>query len=497
MIPDEAVRGRTPPPWFRALSGIERVSLWPEGALPWPPVARLIGIRTTHVVPGAITLIMPASEALLSANGQLEIIPALAAALEVVCESAMARGAAAVPLAFNVTAFRPARPQPGNMLARGRVLNKGRLYVFAEVQLEDPQGRHVAHATMHAAVRKEDPAPPAPPDPVPAVEEPTYDTPDPYLRTFEMGGDWQDRAPEGSPIVPRQPITSLFGLHFEVPETARCVARMPASEWFCAFDRSITCAMIATLCDVANWGAMMTLQEPGTSVAALDMSVRFLRSVPADGRPLRAESHLAERVPGIVYAETTAHDANGNLVALHSGEAARIDDSQRARRRRTEARRVLATLLFTDIVDSTRHAERLGDVGWRTLLEEHRRRVRQEISRYNGTEVDTAGDGFFVRFDSPARAVEAARAVRAAGAAQNIQIRAGIHTGECELEGSRLTGVAVHIAARIQAAAAPGQLLVSSTVKDLAMGAQLRFEDRGEHTLKGMPDPWRLWCVLD
>ena len=172
-------------------------------------------------------------------------------------------------------------------------------------------------------------------------------------------------------------------------------------------------------------------------------------------------------------------------------------DSQRARRPKQEAKRGRAPRLFTDIADSTRHVERLGDAVWRALLEEHRKRVRQEISRYNGTEVDTAGDGFFVRFDSPARAIEAARAVRGAATKQNIEIRAGIHTGECELEGSRLTGMAVHIASRTQSAAAPGEILVSSTVKDLAVGAGLRFEDRGEHTLKGVADPWRLFSVVD
>ena len=119
------------------------------------------------------------------------------------------------------------------------------------------------------------------------------------------------------------------------------------------------------------------------------------------------------------------------------------------------------------------------------------------MSRHNGTEVDTAGDGFFVRFDSPAHAIEAARAARLASASLGIEIRAGIHTGECELEGNRLAGMAVHIAARIQAAAQPGEILVSSTVKDLAVGSTVRFEDKGEKSLKGVPDPWRLYAVTD
>ena len=156
---------------------------------------------------------------------------------------------------------------------------------------------------------------------------------------------------------------------------------------------------------------------------------------------------------------------------------------------------MLATLLFTDIVDSTGHAERLGDARWRALLEDHKLAVRREVSRHNGTEVDTAGDGFFVRFDSPAQAIEAARAARQATAPLGIEIRAGIHTGECELEGSKLAGMAVHIAARIQSAAQPGEILVSSTVKDLAVGSTIRFADKGDTRLKGVPDPWRLYAV--
>ena len=143
MIPDEAVRGHTPPPWFRALPGIERIRLWSEEALPWPPLSRLIGIRTTHVVPGAVTLVVPAREALTSGPTALETAPVLSAALEVVCESVMEPGKVAVPLALHATGLRPGRAQPGNMLARCRILNSGRLYVFAEAQLEDPQGRQL------------------------------------------------------------------------------------------------------------------------------------------------------------------------------------------------------------------------------------------------------------------------------------------------------------------------------------------------------------------
>ena len=295
----------------------------------------------------------------------------------------------------------------------------------------------------------------------------------------------------------QRPVSSLFGLHFELPEKGKSTVCLLASEWFCAFDRSISSTAVQVLGDLATWAAVVGVVPRDAEVVPINQTIRFSRSMPADGRALRAEAHIVEHGPGMFYTEAAVHDADGNLVAKQTGEVALIQDSQRARRPRKEAKRVLATLLFTDIVDSTGHVDRLGDAGWRALLEEHRKRVRQEISRYNGTEVDTAGDGFFVRFDSPARAIEAAHAVRAAATAQNIEIRAGIHAGECELEGTRLAGMAVHIAARTQGAAAPGEILVSSTVKELAVGAGLRFEDRGEHKLKGVPDSWRLFRVIN
>ena len=146
---------------------------------------------------------------------------------------------------------------------------------------------------------------------------------------------------------------------------------------------------------------------------------------------------------------------------------------------------------------STEHAERLGDARWRALLDEHHAHVRREIAGCEGVEVNIAGDGFFVRFDSPGRALECARAIHAAVRRLGIEVRTGIHTGECEVQGRNLAGMAVHIAARVQAAAATGEILATSTVRDLAVGSGLRFEARGEHSLKGVPDEWRLFALAD
>jgi class 3 adenylate cyclase len=157
--------------------------------------------------------------------------------------------------------------------------------------------------------------------------------------------------------------------------------------------------------------------------------------------------------------------------------------------------RVLATILFTDIVGSTERAASLGDRAWRELLASHRAQVRRELGRFSGVELDTAGDGFFASFDGPARGIACAKAIVASAGDQGIAVRAGLHTGECEREAGKLAGIAVHIGARIATLAEPGEVLVSRTVKDLVAGSGIEFDDRGDQELKGVPGEWRLYAV--
>jgi class 3 adenylate cyclase len=158
--------------------------------------------------------------------------------------------------------------------------------------------------------------------------------------------------------------------------------------------------------------------------------------------------------------------------------------------------RVLATVLFTDIVGSTETAARLGDRMWKELAENHHRTVRALLARYRGKEIDTAGDGFFASFDAPARAVRCAQAITEAVRPHGLQIRAGLHTGEIQLIGDKIGGLAVNIGARVGGTARASEILVSQTVKDLTAGSGLVFEDAGEHELKGIPDRWRLYRAL-
>ena len=160
-----------------------------------------------------------------------------------------------------------------------------------------------------------------------------------------------------------------------------------------------------------------------------------------------------------------------------------------------EPDRVLATVLFTDIVGSTAKAAELGDRAWRELLAAHHERIRRELSRFRGRELDTAGDGFFATFDGPARAIRCACAATESIRDLGLEIRAGLHTGECEIHEGKVGGIAVHIGARVSAEAGPNEVLVSSTVRDLVAGSGIGFVDRGAADLKGVPGEWRLYAV--
>jgi class 3 adenylate cyclase len=160
-----------------------------------------------------------------------------------------------------------------------------------------------------------------------------------------------------------------------------------------------------------------------------------------------------------------------------------------------EPDRVLATVLFTDIVRSSERASALGDRGWRELLERHHALVRRELLRFRGVELDTAGDGFLASFDGPARAIRCACAIVGSLRELDLEIRAGLHTGECELLDGKVAGIAVHTGARVAAHAQPGEVLVSRTVKDLVAGSGIRFADRGVHELAGVPGEWHLFAV--
>jgi class 3 adenylate cyclase len=212
--------------------------------------------------------------------------------------------------------------------------------------------------------------------------------------------------------------------------------------------------------------------------------------------PVAHARYLAEHIPGARYVELPGVD---HIPSVGDQDAilGEIEEFLTGVRHEREPERVLATVLFTDIVGSTERAAELGDRRWRDLLARHDELVRRQVERHRGRVVKNIGDGVLATFDGPARAIDAARTVRDAVRELGIEVRAGLHTGECEAIGDDVGGVAVHIGARVSAQAATGEVLVSSTVKDLVFGSGLEFEDRGEVELKGVPGTWRLYAVAD
>lgn len=260
-------------------------------------------------------------------------------------------------------------------------------------------------------------------------------------------------------------------------------------QWWARFQRmSASPAAAATL---ARMNGEIDVRHV---LPAIRVPTLILHSVMDQTVNVGAGRYLAERIVGAKLVEMPGPD---HVPWLSDAEivADEIEELVTGARHIPEADRVLATVLFTDIVGATERAAKLGDRRWHDLLDDHHALVRRELTRFRGREIDTAGDGFFATFDGPARAVRCACAVSDAVRSLGIEVRAGLHTGECEVMGDKVGGIAVHIGARIAAHAAAGEVLVSNTVKDLVAGSGLSFRDRSAQSLKGVPGDWRLFAV--
>jgi class 3 adenylate cyclase len=249
--------------------------------------------------------------------------------------------------------------------------------------------------------------------------------------------------------------------------------------------------------------------SPGTALAMVQMMAEIdirpvlsairvpTLAIARESGPIAPEHgrYLADHIPGAKYVQVPGRN---NLIWSGDQEtvAGEIQQFITGVRPAPEPERVLATIMFTDIVGSTDLAAAIGDARWRDLLAEHNRIVRDQLDRYRGREVKTTGDGFLAIFDGPARAIRCGEAISSAVRTLNIGVRAGVHTGEVKLAEHDLDGIAVHIAARVSARAEADEVLVSSTVKDLVVGSGIAFEDRGPHALKGVPGQWQLFAVV-
>jgi uncharacterized protein (TIGR00369 family) len=493
----EPVRGGFPEPGFDALPGIERAQAILRGLVPRSPLSHLVGYRVTQVGSGTATLTMPASPWLDYFDGTLDVkmLGEEALALAVLTGTPAGHHVRTVVLTFKH--LRPATMDSGSFIARARTLNQGPRFAVAEVLVEDVVGRAIAHATASVAILPIEVNRAAPA--LQPVDEPTYPTPDPHRRPLPTPVPTQlwDES-DGLSIAKRlaageltNPVLTLIGARQGPVEDRKNQSTLTSSEWLCSRGRNITPGVLAVLAHAVLGGAVMTLCQPGDRVGLVDQTVSFLRPAPAASGEFVCQAEVAHE--GEILTSTgEIKDATGTVVA-HAHQTGLVRRQGAGRQRRSE--HCVLTVVFTDIVGSTVRAADIGDRRWQVLLDRHHATVRLHLQALKGREIKTTGDGFLATFENPAVAVEWARRVCDAVRALGLEIRVGIHSGQCEVSDRDVSGIAVHLAARVLSFADPNEVLVSGTVRDLLLGSDVIFEDRGRHQLKGIEGDWQLFAV--
>jgi class 3 adenylate cyclase len=498
----EPVRGAPLPPAAYALDGLDRLRGYGQGLWLGTPNHHLFGFRSTQAGNGSAVGTMPVNGWLAHPDGVIEIGLLVDSVCGMTAETVAPAGAYPTPLHISYSPVRLVDPtDTRTIVGRAHVVRTSPDWVFVEGSVEDDAGRLIAGMSGHLRMVAVDfDVPHDPPNLVP-VDPPKYPTPDPFRRpvpsdkeagcaAFHEYGcvEWLGRVITGEAPLP--PLYELLGIRPLSVADGAVSTILTTSPWLQAMDGGAFCVstLAVDCCGAATW----TLAEPGTMPGMMEATTTFLDAepLPVDGTTLTA-SATAERVGNVLLStvEVTAGERRvasgatvGRLIERRSGALARPD-------------RVLATVLFTDIVGSTEHAERLGDTAWHELLTRHQGAVRSAVAEHGGREVKTTGDGFVVTFDAPTRALECARAIRDAVSSMGVEIRAGLHTGEIVVAVGDISGIAVHTAARIEAAAGPGEIWASDTVRALASGSGLSLKDRGWHNLKGIEGEVQLFSV--
>lgn len=493
----EPVRGGFPEPGFDALPGIERAQAILRGFVPRSPLSHLIGYRVSQVGSGTATLTMPASPWLDYLDGTLDVkmLGEEALALAVLTGTPAGHNVRTVVLTFKH--LRPATMDSGSFIARARTLNQGPRFAVAEVLVEDVIGRAVAHGTASVAILPIEVNRAAPA--LQPVDEPTYATPDPHCRPLPTAVPTQPfDEMDGLSVAKRLvagdlsiPVLTLIGARHTAAEDRKIQATLTSSEWLCSRGRDITPGVLAVLAHSLLGGAVVTLCQPGERVGLVDQTVSFLRPAPAASGEFVCQAQVAH--DGEILTSTgEIKDATGTVVA-HAHQTGLVRRPSAVRHRRSE--HCVLTVVFTDIVGSTGRAAGIGDSRWQDLLDRHHATVRRHLQALKGREIKTTGDGFLATFENPAVAVEWARRVRDGVRGLGLEIRVGIHSGQCEVSEGDVSGIAVHLAARVISVAGAGGVLVSGTVRDLLLGSEVTFEDRGRHQLKGFEGDWQLFAV--
>jgi uncharacterized protein (TIGR00369 family) len=504
----EAPQGSTWGPEVLQLSGLELLRASIERRLPDPPITKLTGLRLSEVGLAMAGVWMPASTWWQSAAGVFLAGTTAFVADMAVSSSVLTSAPAGTGLTtseLSVSFLRAPTIRSQTIIARGRLIHATRSLGLAEATLEDARGRLLGHSSSRSVLFR------ANPEVLAARRLPEVrasDLVEPYLREVEgevAGQEYWDANPGltvmrqvvGGEMVP--PCFRLLGMRAVEADEGAMTMAMAASGWLCDGFGVVYSGAIAYLADAAITLAAGTTVPAATAFNTIDLKLYLLRSVlPADGE-LVARATVAHRGRTIAIANCEVTSPDGALVAQATGSVLIVPGRgwerpvQVADEISADSGRVLTTVLFTDIVESTRRAAELGDDAWRRLLADHHAIVREQIRRFRGREIDNAGDGFLIAFDGAARAVQCATAIRDHTRRIGLEVRSGVHSGECEESGGKLIGIAVHIGSRLLGVAEPGEILVTSTVKDLVTGSGIEFDDRGEHTLKGILDPWHLY----
>ena len=480
---NEPVRGTIPDPGFFSLSGLEQLRAYAQRRLPSTPHARLYGYRLTQVSSGSAVVHQPIVPWFETYDRFIDLTATAELSSMLAATSVTPPGTFVRPVTLSLRYLRPCTVDDASVIARSRVLHAGSHFTTVETLMEDALGRAVGHATSCLVTVTIDPAPPLLQLPDDVVEEPVYASPDPPRRVVPG-------SLEGSTV----PLAAPF-LGMEVVESSptRAVATLATTEWFCNTRREVESGIVATHATVTAALVATNLVDSSDRADTFEITASLLAPVAPDGRTIVATSTVHSRTNDVVVLDSESVDADGRRVQV--GRGTLLVRPRRSRRASRPSNRVLLTVLFTDVVGSTERAREAGDARWRELLEEHHSVTRRQIENYMGREVKTTGDGFLATFDSPSRAVQCARAIREGVARLGLEIRAGVHTGECEVAGGDVAGVAVHVASRVQAAAEPGQILVSGTVRDLVAGSGIQLVERGSHVLKGLDGEWTLLSV--
>lgn len=504
---DEPARGGFPEPGFFSLPGIDQARAYLRRLVPRPPLSHLLGIRVTQVGSGTATCTMPASPWLQASTGMIDTTALVEVAFFTAVLTTVPAATTVRTAGLSYTPFRPATVESETLIARARTVGHGTTFTFAEVLVEDALGREVLRACGVSVVE------PMVDPPAPAVlgtdpvHEPRYPSPDPYRRPLPAGigpfppGSFERldgrslAANMATGELPRPPVFELFGLRDVAIEDRSSHLTLPTSDWLCWGRRDrISPAAVAALALRALVTSHYSDVGRGDRHGTLGVGISLLADVANDGSVLVADGRVIGREGDFVFSTSTVTDARGRRVAVGHYSMLLLRASRRAVRPVTT---VVTTVLFTDLVGSTATAAELGDERWGELLGRHHTLIRRHLEVFDGREIKTTGDGFLAVFDDPARAVECARGLRDAVGSIGLTMKAGLHTGRCELSDGDIAGIAVHVAARVLQAAGPGEVLVSGTIRDVLLGSDFAFDDRGRHRLKGVEGEWPLFAVVD